>query len=509
MKVYQPEVDAGLTDIIKSNASIAFTSKANVAKTKPNQVDIDRKYWLRFKKVLAKANPNQIDLYYLNTVLVSLGWNLNDDVFSKEYAFAARNTPVDKQFNFMHDESDIIGHITSSAIFGKDGIEVTASEVDKVPNDFDIIVGAVLYTHWSDKDLQERMDKIIAEIQEGKWFVSMECLFFDFDYAVIAPDNSQYTIARNAETAYLTKHLRAYGGEGKFNGYTIGRLLKGFTFSGKGLVDNPANPGSVILNAGKDVSNFISASTKTTLDDIQHTNKGEILMADRTYTEAEFNALQDKLQKAESAAQVAAQKAVEQEVKELKDSVASLTNDKQELESSVAAQKEANTENETRIQALDTEIAEANKSNEGIAKELEDMKAEAKQAVRMAALATTSLSDERKEEVLVKFAEVSEEVFAEFVDALPKVEAKKEDDKKDKKDEDKKEDKSEASEEDKESDDAENAEAGLEDAKEEEGDIDMSAGGEDATTSARKAAASWLQGTVLKSTASIKQNEEE
>merc|ERR1711959_822172 len=39
-----------------------------------------------------------------------------------------------------------------------------------------------------------------------------------------------------------------YGGSGKYEGYTVGRLLRNIAFSGKGLVSNPANPRSVILN---------------------------------------------------------------------------------------------------------------------------------------------------------------------------------------------------------------------------------------------------------------------
>ena len=31
-------------------------------------------------KITAEANPDQIDLFYLESVLVSTGWNKNDDV---------------------------------------------------------------------------------------------------------------------------------------------------------------------------------------------------------------------------------------------------------------------------------------------------------------------------------------------------------------------------------------------------------------------------------------------
>ena len=43
-------------------------------------------------------------------------------------------------------------------------------------------------------------------------------------------------VARNDESAFLTKHLRAYGGTGEYEGYKIGRSLRDISFSGKGLV---------------------------------------------------------------------------------------------------------------------------------------------------------------------------------------------------------------------------------------------------------------------------------
>ena len=46
----------------------------------------------------------------------------------------------------------------------------------------------------------------------------------------------------------MTKFLRAYGGEGEHENYKIGRVLRQITFSGKGFVDRPANPDSIIFN---------------------------------------------------------------------------------------------------------------------------------------------------------------------------------------------------------------------------------------------------------------------
>ena len=76
---------------------------------------------------MVAENKDQIDLHYLESVLVSTGWNKNDDVFTVGATWEARNTPEDKQFNFMHDENDIIGHITGSYVLNKDGKKIEAS----------------------------------------------------------------------------------------------------------------------------------------------------------------------------------------------------------------------------------------------------------------------------------------------------------------------------------------------------------------------------------------------
>ena len=241
MKIYKQEVLDGIGDIIKSQSSVAYCAQANIATDEP-------KVNSTIEKILAKSNPDQLDLYYLESILVSTGWNKNDDVFLSEEAWDARNTPEDKQFNFMHDENDIIGHITGSHVIDGEG---NKAEGDVPPDQFDIITQAVLYNSWIDPENRERMNNIIKEIEDGKWFVSMECLFSDFDYALVDPKGSHKLLERNEASAFLTKHLRSYGGDGEYEGYKIGRALKNIAFSGKGLVSNPANPKSVILNSAK------------------------------------------------------------------------------------------------------------------------------------------------------------------------------------------------------------------------------------------------------------------
>lgn len=389
------------------------------------------------KKILAFANPNQEDLFYIESVLASIGWNDNDDVFDKIESWNARNTPVDKQFNYQHNEHDIIGHITSSKIISEDGKIISDdTSIENLPDKYDILVGSVLYRHWADAKLQDRMNQLIAEIQEGKWFVSMECFFSGFDYALIDPTGSHQSLARNDQTSFLTKHLRCYGGKGEYQGYKVGRLLKNFTFSGKGLVSDPANKRSVIFN-------FSDTSDIET--DFKVAASKEKIMSEKTVQELEM-----KLAAAEKAAKDVADKAVANQIAEFEASVAKLQS---QLESAQSDLKKAS----DKITVL--EEVQANKLSEieTLTKEVTDVKAElaekSEQLNKVEAEKTTAARlelfsdrevDSAKARNLVELGKtMTDETFQILVDSFAKKEDKKEEMKDDKK-KDKKEDKADA-----------------------------------------------------------------
>ena len=82
--IYKDEIEAGIAEQVKASASIAFLSQLNGIE--PNQKDLDNaKKIVKASELFAQAesNQDQIDLYYINSILVSTGWNRNDDVFEK------------------------------------------------------------------------------------------------------------------------------------------------------------------------------------------------------------------------------------------------------------------------------------------------------------------------------------------------------------------------------------------------------------------------------------------
>ncbi len=376
MKVYAQELKDGLVEQLTGNGCVAYTS--NILSIDNADFDLDfSKLIEKDNLALASSNPNQVDLFYLQSVLVSTGWNKNDDIFLPEELWASRKTPEDKQFNFMHNESDIIGHITSNraADFNNNYL---SDDLEVPPKDFNIITQAVIYTNWSDSDKRERIHKIIAEIKEGKWYVSMECFFPKFDYALKSSSGEINLIRREESSAFLTKYLRSYGGPGKYEDYMVGRVLRNLVFSGKGLVDQPANPRSIILRE----QSIANKQEITDMSDDKNKDFTVALQSELVDTKAELkNAL----------ASIEQLKGVASNVEELKNQVASLTQEKEKAETSLS---EVQATLEAKNKELEEEVSKSKKLEETVASLENDVRTQA----RRNKLSEAGLSNEKLED---------------------------------------------------------------------------------------------------------------
>ncbi len=493
MNIYPKEIADGLESSLQSTGAISYASIA--CAYVPSEEQVERAKLLAAKSQ-GKSNLNQVDLYYLNSVLVSTGWNKNDDVFDISETWAARNTPEDKQFNFMHDESDIIGHITANVVTDFEG-NIIGDDQDKIPEAFNIVTSAVLYNSWSDPELKERMEKLIAEIEDGKWFVSMECLFNNFDYAVVSPEGNNQIVQRDEASAFLTKHLRAYGGNGEYEGYKVGRMLRNISFSGKGLVNNPANPRSVILPNTTDPFQ----NSKATL--ISDTNIKEINMSDDSLR-MQVDELKAELAGAREAAESAKKEILAKQEEEVKAQVEAFEATISEKDEAAAALEARLTEVTEKTEALEAEITQKQEElTEALAK-IEAHEVEIKLAARKAALVEAGA--EEVDEIIEKFASADDEMFDEIVALLTaKWNGKK------KNEEDDEEEKDEASVvetvSDEEIDEAEATADSLEEVEESAEEIALADTVEDdSVVSARSTASEWLESNVLRSTANLDNN---
>lgn len=381
MHIFKSEIKAGLADKIQNN-SIAFCSEATPYI--PTEVDINS---CKSIKAIAE-NKDQMDLYYIKSVLASVGWNKNDDVFDAVETWKAKSTPEDKQFNYMHDEKDIIGHITSCYASDENGnILLDFNNMSQVPSVFDIVTGSVLYTSWSSPELRDRMKSIIAEIENGDtWHVSMECLFPAFDYALIDSKGETKLVKREETSAFLTKHLRAYGGTGEYNGYKVGRLLRNISFSGVGLVKKPANPRSVILNKQHSTIFDESKAEEITMQDDLEVLKAELAEA-KEATDKMKDKMKEEAEKAKKAKS------------EVEATIADLQAQLSEAQEALAAEKT---------------------DKQKMFEEMIKMKKEKQMSKRKAELAEAGLDESEVEETSAQFESLADEMFNSVVAVLKK-----------------------------------------------------------------------------------------
>lgn len=253
MIVYASEKTDGLLERLQNNRISAAVSLVDASKLASPSLKklMDEKVLTHLSSALASEDIDSFDLHRLYTILVTVGWNLNDDVFGVKDVWDARHSPEDKPFNLEHNPRNVIGHITGSVVVD-DSYEVVPDNtaLNDLPEKFHILTSAVIYKHVKSRDekLSEETKELLESIAKGEWFVSMEALFSDFDYSLKDAKGNMHVIARKDDTAWLTKHLRIHGGLGEYQGYKLGRHLKNITFSGKGLVKKPGNPESYVFN---------------------------------------------------------------------------------------------------------------------------------------------------------------------------------------------------------------------------------------------------------------------
>ena len=431
MQIFQQEINDGLSDIISAKASIAYASMAEP------YADTDHS---KFKDIKSIASFDDSDLYYVQSILVSSSWNKNDDIFDKAEIWLAKNTPEDKPTNLEHDESIIIGHITSNWPITDEGVIIANdADINDLPEKYHILTGSVIYRGFSNNALRERAEKLIAEIEAGTKYVSMECFFKGFDYGLISKSTGGFKVlARNDETAYLTKFLRAYGGAGEHEDYKIGRVLRNITFSGKGFVDKPANLDSIIFtNKLLDESNNDLSTEK-----INDFNKSGVFIS-QSSTQSENNTMSLETEIAEIKAKLDTNASVEElqvandQLKtELDTVVQKEAGAKAELEKTISDLQESLSQKDEEIKSqaetLEKKIQELQTANEIIAaykdKEAEMMKKD-KKMKRMAALIEAGLDNDTATSTADKFETIDDESFEAMTALFAAMKPKKEEEK--------------------------------------------------------------------------------
>ena len=262
---------------------------------------------------LPPESERQPDLQYMTAIFVSSGMNKNGAVFMGSELVKARGSITSKAVDVEHEEQSIIGQITGNAFLGRDrsiiDAEIAATtmsteELDEL--EMDIGITAIIH--------KSRFPQLAKEIEEGQWMVSMEAYYRDYDIKV-----GETVIPREkAEEMGYDKLVGSVGqlkdGDKEMGFHLVGRVLRDIVFAGVGIVQNPANPRSVIMEAAA-INEYIAkeaaTGTKSVMDigNISATTKSENasneeVTADfikQAITEAVAVAVEAKLPKQEEA----------------------------------------------------------------------------------------------------------------------------------------------------------------------------------------------------------------
>ncbi len=199
---------------------------------------------------LAFPDEKQGDLQYIRSILVSAGTNKNGAHFLPSEMMKAHNTVVHKAIDIEHEEDKVIGHIYEAAFLYKDGeqfdpqrVMAEYTEAARDPDDLDIDIAVAGVIH------KMRFPQLAEEISAGDWKVSMECYFKEFDLlignTVITRDEAQ--ALGYDPNDLIGGFVKVMAGSRALGKHVVARVLRDITYSGMGIVKNPANPHSIIM----------------------------------------------------------------------------------------------------------------------------------------------------------------------------------------------------------------------------------------------------------------------
>ncbi len=202
---------------------------------------------------LPKDGEKQIDLQYFSAIFVSSGANLNNAYFLPSELVKAQGTIVNKAMDLEHKEEEIVGHIYKRVFMDKDGSEISLEELSSIETaslnkkEIHIAIAGIVY--------KNRFPELAKEVADGKWCVSMETYFRDYDVKI----GDLILTRKEAESLGLLSDDGVFGkmakvikkGKEKALG-KVDRVLRDLIFSGCGFVKKPANPLSIVLETAAD-----------------------------------------------------------------------------------------------------------------------------------------------------------------------------------------------------------------------------------------------------------------
>lgn len=223
---------------------------------------------------LPDAKDKQPDLLYFSAIFVSSGENLNHAFFLPSELVDAEGTIINKALDMEHKESEVIGHIYDRAFMDHDGNPLNVNELAEVgpekldKTDMHVAVAGILY--------KSRFPNLAEEVSQGKWKVSMEAYFHDFDIKIgdlIMSQKEAEALGFAAEDDMFGKIAKVIKKGKQIAQGALTRVLRGIVFSGCGIVKHPANPASVVLETANENNKDEIVLNYDKLEDSDDNNK--------------------------------------------------------------------------------------------------------------------------------------------------------------------------------------------------------------------------------------------
>lgn len=198
------------------------------------------------------------DVLFFSGIFVSSGENLNKAFFLPSELVNSHATIDNKALDLEHEETTIIGHIYSSAFVDRAGNKLEMADLQKMSSDelekmdIDVMIAGILY--------KSRFPELADEVKDNKWKLSMEAYYSDYDIKVgdVILSRKEAESVGLASEDKLGKVARIIKSGTEIAKGEVARVLRGILFSGCGLVKNPANPRSLILETAKKHREFVN-----------------------------------------------------------------------------------------------------------------------------------------------------------------------------------------------------------------------------------------------------------
>ena len=202
---------------------------------------------------LPPKDQKQPDLLYFSAIFVSSGENLNHAYFLPSELLAAEGTIINKALDIEHKENEIIGHIYERAFIDFKGNLLDIEEMASLETasldrqNCHVAIAGIIY--------KNRFPDLAQEVADKKWCVSMECYFKDYDVKVgdlIISKNEAESLGIASSTNFFGRAAKVIKEGKEIAAGTVTRVLRNILFSGCGIVQQPANPPSIVLETAKE-----------------------------------------------------------------------------------------------------------------------------------------------------------------------------------------------------------------------------------------------------------------